>query len=183
MKHHFAWLAALLTLSAPAEPAGPAPAAAPETTIRSDSLVMEAGETGSRFVFSGNVSIEAENLRGFAEELVVITAPPGADAPGIGPVGAILQIEAVGNVRIEQAGRVAAANRAVILPGEGEISLEDGAVVRDIRGTVEGYRIVIRAGDRDVRVFPYPNGDQQLRVTVPSLRDLGFNPDQPETRP
>lgn len=158
------------------------------TTISSDTLELVSENATNRFVFQGNVTIRGTDLFASCNEMVVTTTrrpPPSPSDPasdedlvddekGFGEFGAITSIVAIGNVRIRQGEREATAGKATILPIEGKVVLEDTPVIRDPRGVLTGYRMILIEGERRVRIESGPDGDR-TRAILPDIRDLGMD--------
>jgi len=145
----------------PAKPAAGETSA--KTVISSDRLEVSHTEAGNRFLFIGDVTIRGEDFTAECERMEVRT-----DSGGTDDFGAISVIEATGNVRISQGERIATAGKALIYPTEDKVVLEEGPVVRDGRGTVTGYRMILRGADRRISVEPGPDGTQP-QVELPSM--------------
>ncbi|MGE9290317.1 MAG: LptA/OstA family protein [Puniceicoccales bacterium] len=160
--------------SAPANPASTADvsrtplAESPlgKTVITSDRLDVINTEKGNQFIFSGTVVIQGEDFIAECDRMEVRT-----DSEKENDFGAIAMIEATGGVTIRQGDRVATAGRALIHPQSDEVILEDQPSVRDGRGTVSGYRMILHGEDRKISVEPGPDG-QQPRVELPSLESI-----------
>ncbi len=164
------------------------------TTISSDQLELTSGESLNRFVFEGDVTIRGTELFASCNQMIVTTTrnPPSEgktssnDDPsatsGFGEFGAITSIVAIGNVRIQQGDREATAGRATILPIEGKVILEDSPVIRDPRGVLTGYRMILIEGERSVRIESGPDGDR-TRAILPDIRDLQLDRPQVEQTP
>ncbi len=168
-------------LAAPVSAEEQSAAEAMATVITSDSLEMISGSSVNRFFFTGSVKVRGNNLDATCDEMEVISLRVGEreDTEGgtIGQIGAISRINLIGNVVIRQAGRVARAGHAEIVPTEGRVILTENPVVTDAEGTVSGYRMELVQGDRVARVFGHPDGTQRPRLTLPTMPDLGYETD------
>lgn len=171
-------LFALLPLPSVAQEAPPEETA--RTVITSDRLEFISGEEENRFVFSGNVRINATNLFASCDTMEVFTTRDGGDEENPAGIGDISRIEAKGEVVMRQEGREVQAGRATILLREGRLILEDNPVVKDGRGVLTGYRMILHAGEKRVEVQPGPDG-QPTRAILPDIRNLGLpgTDDQP----
>ena len=159
------------------------------TVIVSDHLQMRSTEEKNYFYFDQNVQVEATNLVVKSDRMEIIALRENeADDPDatVGEIGAIESIVATGNVEIYQAGRVAYAGRAEVLPREGKVVLSESPRVVDGETEIAGWQIVLNKGERQVIVFPNP--DEQAaeadreRPTITlgggALPDLGFDEDE-----
>jgi len=148
-----------------------------ETVITSDELELVGGDSENRFYFTDNVKITGTNLVATCDYMEVIAARSGPTEKTVGQMGAIQKIVMTGNVVIEQAGRIARAGRAEILPDEDKVVLTENPIVEDSQGTVEGFRMELLKGDRKAKIFGDPNAADggRTRVTLPGFKDLGFD--------
>lgn len=143
------------------------------TVIDSNHLAVVRGEEGNRFVFSGKVHIRSEGFEARCDRMEVHTAQAveGVRGPDPAGFGSIRLIEATGSVEIEQGTRRATAERALIFPREEKVILEGDPVLRDGRGVVRGYRMILYGEDGRIAVEPGPAGEQP-RVELPSVEEL-----------
>jgi len=168
---------------------------APQTVIDSDKLNLVAGETTNSFVFEGNVRADGQGMLLTCERLEVLAARTASAKGTVGKMGAVESVVATGNVRIDQAGRVAEAGKAEVKPAEGLVILSDHPRIIDSRATVEGWKIIYNSKDRTVQVLPTPpelqteggKGGRSRVVlseeTIPKLdyeKVLGNEPPPPE---
>lgn len=137
-----------------------------KTVITSDRLDVINTDEGNRFIFSGSVRIEGDEFTAECDQMEVRTDSNEGD-----DFGAIAFIEGSGNVTIHQDDRIATAGRVLIYPRKDEIVLEDNPSVRDARGSVSGYRMILRGKDRKISIEPGPDGEQP-RVELPSLESI-----------
>jgi len=168
----------------------PAPAPAQEeeplkeerqTVIESERLSVENDGDRAYFLFTGNVEVEATNLRLESDRLEVFATREAETEASIGKHGSIERILATGNVRIEQAERVATAGRAEVLVEEERILLTENPVVSQAGGRLTGPELVIERGAG--RVIVKGDATNKVRLTGPAIRDFGFEPDSEETEP
>jgi lipopolysaccharide export system protein LptA len=138
------------------------------TTVRSRTARVYDEESGRRFVFSDEVAVEGTNLEAACDEMTVWAEDGGEES-----VARIDRIEASGGVTVVQEGRTASAGRALILPAEGKLVLEDGAVVEDKRGRASGSRLTVLRGERRAIVEGDAEAGERARITLPGL---GGNP-------
>jgi lipopolysaccharide export system protein LptA len=167
----------------PSEDAATTPAAAtstehsPEadlarTVIRSRMLRMVEEPDQTIFRFTDSVEVSATNLEASCGRLEVIAkeAAAAADGEGLGEALEVERIEAHEAVEIRQAGRIATAGKAFILPKEGKVVLEEDAVVNDDRGRVSGHRMTLLQGQRRAIVEGGGGpGQERARITLPGL--------------
>jgi lipopolysaccharide transport protein LptA len=144
---------------------------APQTVIDSDSLEMTAGDDVNNFRFSGNVRAEGEEMTLTCDRLDVIAKRQAKGKSTIGKMNSVQSVVAEGNVRMEQAGRVATAGRAEVLPDKGLVILSDNPKIVDAKATVEGWQIIYNSRDRMAQVLPTPAdmilpGQQKVRSRV-----------------
>lgn len=167
----------------------PAPAddAPQETVITSNELELVGGDAENRFYFTDNVKITGTNLLATCDYMEVIAARSGPTEKTVGQMGAIQKILMKGNVVIEQAGRVATAGQAEILPHEDVVILTENPMVKDSQGTVTGYKMELLKGERKAKVYGDPNAPDggRTKVTLPGFKDLGFEDkeEQPKQQP
>jgi lipopolysaccharide export system protein LptA len=136
------------------------PAAQPQTVIDSDALDMTAGEDVNNFHFSGNVHAQGQGMLLTCDKLDVIARRLVKGKATLGKMNSVQSVTAQGNVRMEQAGRVATAGHAEVLPDKGLVILSDNPKIVDTKATVEGWRIIYNSRDRTAQVMPSP--DNQL---------------------
>tara|TARA_B100001248_G_scaffold260540_1_gene249035 strand:+ start:54050 stop:54661 length:612 start_codon:yes stop_codon:yes gene_type:complete len=142
------------------------------TVIESERLEMVTTDEVNTFCFFGNVRIDGEALKTKCDEMMVIAKRAKAEAePGLGEVGSIAKIIAVGNVVIDQFDRTAKAERAEIFPSKGEVVLMGNPSVTDSQGVVRGYRMVLHKDDRRAEIEGSPEGARPS-VTLPALPNL-----------
>ncbi len=136
-------------------------APAEETVIDSDSLEMTALDDVNNFRFAGNVRAVGKGMVLTCDHLDVIARRQAGSKGTIGRMNSVQSIVAKGNVRMEQAGRVATAGRAEVTPDEGLVILSDNPKIVDSKATVEGWKIVYNSRDKTAQVLPTPE-DQLL---------------------
>lgn len=156
-----------------------------DTVVTSDRLEMVGHETENHFFFYDNVVITGTNLRATSDEMTVIAdrVAKDEDDEAMGELGTISRITLIGNVVIEQAGRVATSGRAEIYPRQGKVVLTEtyaktgeNPTVRDAEGTVTGHRIELYKNEKKARVFGADDGRPGSRPTVrlPGFEDIGY---------
>lgn len=138
-----------------------------DTMVTSQLLRMIEEPDETVFRFTENVIIAATNLDATCERLDVITRESG-DAGSRAPLE-LERIEALDNVVIEQTGRTATADKAIILPKEGKVVLEGQAIVNDERGKVSGHRMTLLQGQRRAIVEGGGPEGERAKITLPGL--------------
>lgn len=151
-----------------------APPEARPTVITSDLFEMHSTDTETISVFDGNVVVTATGLRLTCDHLVVVSIRIGEESDTVGKQDRFKSLLAVGRVRIEQGEREATCDRAEVLPREDRITLTGKPVVTDHgNGTVAtGDPLILLRNER--RII-----GRDVKLTAPSLKDLGFDPTQP----
>lgn len=141
-----------------------------ETVITSQRLELHSGTDTHRFVFSGDVLVEAENLRIECLRLTVLTRG-SEDTTGLAAdPGQIERIIAEGEVVIHMDNRRAEAGQATFFPDERRVVLEDNPRLIDPQGTVTGHRVTLLEGERQVIVEGREG--EPSRVVFPGLGRL-----------
>jgi lipopolysaccharide transport protein LptA len=161
MQRRIALFIATLALAAASVPvlraASDKPAAVQqETIIDSDALDMQAGDATNTFKFSGNVHAIGQGIDLTCDRLDVIAGRSAKTKGTIGKMSSLESVIATGNVRIEQAGRIATAGKAEVKPAEGLVILSDNPVILDAKARVEGWKIIYNSKSRTVQVLPAP---------------------------
>ncbi len=152
--------------SSPVEPE-PTTVVPSETVVTSNSLRMIEEPERTVFRFTEDVSVVGTNLDARCDQLDVIATEQTATNAKTGRVTDRLEvqrIEALDHVVVTQAGRVATAEKAFILPKEGKVILEGNAVVNDDRGRVSGHRMTLLQGQR--RAIVEGGGPENKRATI-----------------
>jgi lipopolysaccharide export system protein LptA len=144
-----------------------------DTQIESQKLEMIGEENRTVFLFTGSVKVTATNLTVTCDQLEVQTKKEGEGEYSFGQIGPILSINASKNVEIRQAGRIATADNALLLPDEGRIVLTGNPIVRDRQGEVSGERIILLRNQRRAIVEGGEEGSR-TRVRLGQIPDLGF---------
>jgi lipopolysaccharide export system protein LptA len=165
---------ALLPLARSAEPT-PVP-----TVIESGAAEMISTETETTFSFTKGVTVTATNMTLTCEDLVVVATRTGDPAATLGNQQSFKSLIATGGVRIVQNDREATAARAEVFPGDDKVILSGDPIVRNIGEGTElsgkGMQLVLYRGQRRA-VIEGPSGTR-VRLTGPSLKDLGFDPEK-----
>lgn len=124
------------------------------------------------------VTLTGTNLRITCDRLEVVAVGIG-DKTSVAPVlEKFKYLLATGEVVIMQGDREARCGRAEVFPLENKVVLTENPVVIDhaIDWEQRGARITMHRGDRRVVV-------EQSVLTGPSIKDLGFDKDQPPPSP
>lgn len=164
----------LISIASAASSLGAAPAQPEQpTVITSTSFDMRSTDTETTSVFDGNVVVTATGLKLTCDHLEVVSVRIGDKEDTIGKQDRFKSLIAVGNVRIQQGEREATCGRAEVKPREDRITLTQNPVVTDRgNGTVAtGDPLILLRNERRVR-------GTNVKITAPSLKDLGFDPKQ-----
>lgn len=151
-------------------------AAAPqETTVESDGpgeLISNDTETVS--TFHDHVVVTGTDIRMTCDYLKVTAYRKGDPKAVIGKYGNFKSLIAIGNVKIVQADRVATCGRAEVFPNEDRIVLSDHPAIKaaDDQYSGSGYRMILYKGQRRAVIESNPN--ERTRLTLPAIKDLGF---------
>lgn len=139
------------------------------TIIISNILEMNKKETSQIYVFEEAVEVTATNLFANCDtlEVRVISSSLGENSGALEELS-VESINAVGNVRVEQEGRISTSNRAIIDPIGERLILEGSAWVNDSRGQVRGERLILNRGERKAIVEGDGEG-KRATVTLPKL--------------
>jgi lipopolysaccharide export system protein LptA len=172
---------------APAAPARAVPAtpAAPTvpTVIESGAAEMVSTEKETTFTFSKGVTVTGTNIKLTCEFLEVVALRSGDPNATIGKQENFKSLIATGNVRIVQNDREAICERAEVFPGEDKVVLTGNPRVRSLDGDYEasGPRMELLRGERRARIIQ--EDGQRPRITLPPLKDLGYEKEKPKTPP
>ncbi|MFQ3224725.1 MAG: lipopolysaccharide export system protein LptA [Lentimonas sp.] len=174
-----------------------------ETIVLSEVITMLELEGGSQFIFEGAVDVMSGAMQLSSDTLTLLADSVAEDAPTeSGPalqVGEVTQLIAEGDVRIEQADRVATAKRVTFYPqderadlfGSPRIERGNTVVVGDsmqltptlsiVEGSAElraNLGEVIVTGDR-MELKPgvavvQSHTSQRVKVVLPEMPDMGY---------
>jgi lipopolysaccharide export system protein LptA len=150
----------------------------PETVIESQSLDMRSTDTQTVSVFTGNVTVTGNNIRLTCDRLEVVSLRSGDRQDTVGRQNRFKSLIATGKVHIEQGDREATCERAEVLPGADTITLTGRPMVIDHgnNSTATGEPLILYRGQRRV-------DGTNVRITLPPLKDLGFDKNQPPPAP
>ncbi len=172
----------LLLAAAAAAALAPACRAAdepPPTTVDCAGLAESVStDTETTTSFHDQVVAIGNGIRLECDFLKVIATRFGDKSATLSKYGRFRYMLATGHVKIVQGDRTATCGRAEIFPDEDRIVLTEHPVVVDSgqHSEVTGPRMVLYRGQRRVVIEGAPN--QQTHVTLPSIKNLGFNADE-----
>lgn len=176
-----AWLLTALLLSIPARADEPVPV--PTVIESSGPNEMISSDTESTFTFRNDVIVTGTNLRLACDLLVVVATRKSDPGATLAKQENFKSLVATGHVRIVQGDREATCGIAEVYPGDNKIILSDAPVVidRSNNSSVAGKRILLFRGERRAVV---EGGEQTpTRLTLPAIKDLGFDPNKPAPEP
>lgn len=165
-------LASLLLTTAGLQAAAPAQ----ETVIDCAGLAETIStDTETIATFRDKVTITGTDLKLYCDFLKVVAIRKGDPSATLGDYGYFKSLVATGHVRILQGDREATCGRAEVFPGEDRIVLSEAPVVRTLDDdyAITGPRIVLYRGQRRAVVEGQP--EERARVTLPPIKDLGFD--------
>ena len=150
----------------------------PPTVIESQSLDMHSSADETVSIFTGNVVVTGNDLRITCDRLEVVSVRIGDKADTIGQQDKFKSLLAIGHVHIVQGDREASCGRAQVLPRDDKVILTENPVVIDHgNNTVAtGEPLVLLRGERRVT-------GQNVHITLPALKDLGFGKNAPLPEP
>ncbi len=151
-------------------------ASLPPTVIECDGLAETIStDTETIATFRDNVVVTGTDLKLYCDFLKVIVLRKGDPDSTLGGYGNFKSLVATGNVRIVQGDREATCGRAEVFPSENRIVLSESPVVRSLDNeyVATGPRLVLYRGERRAVIEGQP--DERARITLPPLKDLGFN--------
>lgn len=159
-------------------PAASGEETATETMIQSQSCEITSTDTQTLSVFTGNVTVTGNDIRITCDRLEVVSLRGGGRQDVIGRQERFKSLVATGTVRIVQGDREATCERAEVLPGEDRITLTGHPTVIDHgnNSTAAGEPIILYRGQRRIT-------GSNVRITLPPLKDLGFDKNQPPPVP
>ena len=165
-----------------AEPPPPATAAAvaPKAPLVPTEIVSGAAEMVSTdkettFTFSKGVTVTATNLKITCSDLVVVARRSGDPAATIGKQEGFKSLVATGGVHIVQNDREAFCDRAEVFPGDDKVVLSGNPRVRSLDGQYQasGPKMELLRGERRARIVG--EGGDRPTITLPPLKDLGYD--------
>lgn len=161
----------VLCLSAAVRAADEAP-----TVITSETGDMVSSATETTFTFRNNVVVSGTNMKITCDQLVVIANRTGDPKATLGKQDKFKSLIATGHVRILQTDREATCERAEVFPGEDKVVLTGNPKVRttDDLYSADGPIIELFRGERRAVI-------KSPRITLPPLKDLGYEKETPKT--
>ena len=157
-----------------------------ETIVLADSITMRELETGNQFLFDGSVEVMSGLMIMYSNQLSILADQPAAGAvttatPGLVAgdaevlkLGEVRRMLAEGAVRIEQANKVATSDQVIFYPQESRAELFGSPRVTDGEVIITGDRMELKPGIAVV----YSNTDKRVKVVLPKIADLGYEPVQ-----
>jgi lipopolysaccharide export system protein LptA len=142
----------------------------PDTVVEAASCEIQSTDSQTVSVFTGNVTVTGNNLRLTCDRLEVVSLRSGDRSDTVGQQDRFKSLVATGKVHIVQGDREATCERAEVLPGEDRITLTGRPMVVDHgnNSTATGEPLILYRGDRRVR-------GSNVRITLPPIKDLGFD--------
>lgn len=170
-RRRIAWFC--LVATAPWLPARAASESPADTVIEAMACEIQSTDTQTVSVFTGNVTVTGNNIRITCDRLDVVSLRSGDRQDTLGKQDRFKSLIASGKVRIVQGDREATCERAEVLPGEDRITLSGRPMVVDHgnNSTATGEPLVLYRGKRRV-------DGTNVRITLPPLKDLGFDKNQ-----
>jgi lipopolysaccharide export system protein LptA len=167
-------------------PAPTAPEGLTETVIECAGLAETIStENESVATFRDKVVVTASNLRLTCDFLKVVTSRKGDPKAIIGKQSYFKSLVATGNVRLIQSDRVATCGRAEIFPDEDRVVLSRQSKTEPFpsitfdKSVMTGPRMILYRGER--RAVVEPEDGVGIRLTGPTIKDLGFDKLKPGT--
>lgn len=170
-------------------PAGPTPTPAAPTTpltptvIESGAAEMVSTDKESTFTFSKGVKVTATNMTLTCDFLEVVARRSGDPTATFGKQEDFKSMIATGNVRIVQNDREAVCERAEVFPGDDKVVLSGNPRVRSTDGQYEasGPKMELLRGERRARIIG--EAGERPRITLPPLKDLGYEKEKEKKKP
>lgn len=153
----------------------------PATVITADKSEVWSTETGAAEThgyFEGNVVVTGNNLKITCDRLDILATRIGDKTITVGNLEKFKYLLAVGKVRITQGDREANCGRAEVFPRDDKVVLTENPVVVDHGGpaTWVGTKLVLLRGERRVL-------GENVKITFPPIKDLGFDKNQAAPKP
>jgi lipopolysaccharide export system protein LptA len=135
--------------------------------------------------FRDKVVVTGNNLKLTCDFLTVVAIRKGDTTAALGNYGYFKSLVATGHVRIVQGDREALCGRAEIFPGEDKIVLSEKPSVRstDDQYAVTGPVIELYRGQRRAVIPASGDNAPSTRITLPALKDLGYDKDKDKSPP
>jgi lipopolysaccharide export system protein LptA len=169
--------AVLVFIAGLAAPAAVRSAEPPNTVIVSQALDMRSTDTETLSVFTGNVVVTGNDLRITCDRLDVVSTRIGDKTDIIGQQDRFKSLLATGHVHIVQQDREASCGRAQVLPRDNKVILTENPVVIDHSNNsiATGEPLILLRGKEEVT-------GQNVRLTLPPVKDLGFDKKNPPSQ-
>jgi lipopolysaccharide export system protein LptA len=155
----------------------------PPTIIDSTKLEMWSNVEGTetRAIFTGNVTVTGNEMKLTCDRLDITADRIGDKSATIGTIDKFRALIATGKVNIIQGDREASCGRAEIYPRQDKIILTEKPVVIDhANGSVAtGDPLIMFRGERRVQ----GGGIEPVHITLPAMKNLGFDKNQPAPKP
>ncbi|MGH7957584.1 MAG: LptA/OstA family protein [Opitutaceae bacterium] len=158
-------------------PAAPATPPAP-TVIESGAAEMVSTEKETTFTFRNGVTVTATNMKLTCDHLEVVARRSGDPNATFGKQEDFKSLVAVGGVRIVQSDREATCERAEVFPDDDKVVLTGNPVVRSMDGQYQasGPKMVLHRGERRAQIIG--EAGERPRISLPPLKDLGYEKEQ-----
>jgi hypothetical protein len=162
----------------PAAPLASAAVTPQRTVLTSDHYESKTVDNETRALFVGSVTLTGTNLRILCDRLEIIAEGVGDKTSAAPELDRFKYLLATGHVRIVQGDREATCGRAEVLPRDDKVVLTEAPVVIDhgSDAVYAGEKITLLRGERRVIV-------EKVNLTGPSIKDLGFDKNQPPEPP
>jgi lipopolysaccharide export system protein LptA len=165
--------------AAAATPAGPTAPLVP-TVVESGAAEMVSTEKETTFTFRDGVVVTGTNLKLTCDHLEIIARRTGDPAATFGKQENFKSLVARGNVHIVQSDREATCERAEVFPGDDKVVLSGSPKVRSVDGQYQasGPKMILHRGERRAEIVG--DGGERPRLTLPALKDLGYEKEKPK---
>jgi lipopolysaccharide transport protein LptA len=158
------WMVMLISLLK-AEPTASIPNS---TTIDSEQVQVITAPEQTVFYFEGKVKLTSTGLKGTCDRME-ITMPENEGGKGVGEMGSVTYILALGNVEMIQVDRRATAGRADIYPPEGKIVFTENPVVYENDNIIKGERITLFRDQGKMIVEGGESGSSRPSIILPGI--------------
>ncbi|CAI8276901.1 MAG: LPS-assembly protein LptD [Opitutia bacterium UBA7350] len=146
------------------------------TMIHADRIVMEEKKTVTEFEFEGRVEVFSGTLTLRAEALTVFSAPIEIQAAGADdtlPIGEVRELYARGSVYLEDSGMEVQSEKARFFPQKERAKLQGNPRLSDEGAVVSGAWMELMPE----KAYVYGEANRPVRVLLPELPNLGYNPE------
>jgi lipopolysaccharide export system protein LptA len=144
------------------------------TVIESGSAEMVSTEKETIFTFRNGVTVTGTNLKLTCDHLEVIALRTGDPNATFGKQENFKSLIATGKVHIVQSDREATCERAEVFPGDDKVVLTGDPKVRSVDGQYQatGPKMVLHRGERRAQIIS--EAGERPRISLPPLKDLGY---------